>query len=670
VTRTGKWAALSFYALVSFLFFGFFGNYSRFYFGDGNDPLMVVWFLRWWPWAVSHGVDPLFTHLVWQPAGFNLTWATSVPAAALVGLPITLAKNAVLTFNVLQLLAPALAAWTAFLLCRRLSGDGLAALIGGFLFGFSTYELGELLGHLNLDLVCLVPAMLLLSVNRVTERVSRRRFVAMMALALLLQFGISVEIFASFCLFGAIAWVLFLLAAEATERVRLWHLATEVFLAFIIAAIVASPWLFTMFFRASDAPRQLNSPLLYSSDFLNFIIPTPVTRLGRSVFATISARFSGNESEQGAYLGAPLIMILILYLGERRHDRRALALLGVLVVAAVASLGPVLRVNGVDTGIPMPWSLFLHAPLIRSALPGRFALYVSLASAVAATQWIASARRARGRGTRVALGVVACLFLVPNRGLFRWREVPTLAFFRPANVEAVLGRNANVIVLPFGWTGPGMTWQWQSGMRFTQSGGYVGFTPVSFDVPLVRALFANRPTPDFANALAAFAATHHVTFVLAGPGTAPALRDALDALGWPARTIDAVRVIRVPPLRTLRFAYVRGDIWPPFDHWNWIGARLVLVTHGRPMAVALTAKEVPGAVGPVRLAVASATGSRIFVLQPGSAAILRLDVPTDGTLTITADRTWSADRIGHNGDARRFSVQIGFDGTPPAIPEQ
>ena len=75
--------------------------------------------------------------------------------------PLTWLANPVVSFNVLTLLAPALSAWTAFLLARYLTRDRFASFIGGYLFGFSSYELGQLLGHLHMDLIFIVPLLLL-----------------------------------------------------------------------------------------------------------------------------------------------------------------------------------------------------------------------------------------------------------------------------------------------------------------------------------------------------------------------------------------------------------------------------------------------------------------------------------------------------------------------------
>jgi len=153
--------ALILYLALSLIYFGTVKNYSHRYLGFGADPIAYIWFLNWWPWAIGHGLNPFVSYYVWHPHGYNMTWAGSVPAAALLMFPVTWIANPVVSFNVLSLLAPALAAGAGFLLARYLTRDTSASFIGGYLFGFSSYELGHLLGHLNLDLIFVVPLLVL-----------------------------------------------------------------------------------------------------------------------------------------------------------------------------------------------------------------------------------------------------------------------------------------------------------------------------------------------------------------------------------------------------------------------------------------------------------------------------------------------------------------------------
>src|SRR5205814_6393611 len=47
--------------------------------GKQRDPEIFVWSFAWWPHAIAHWTNPLFTHEIYAPTGINLTWTTSVP---------------------------------------------------------------------------------------------------------------------------------------------------------------------------------------------------------------------------------------------------------------------------------------------------------------------------------------------------------------------------------------------------------------------------------------------------------------------------------------------------------------------------------------------------------------------------------------------------------------
>ena len=82
---------------------------------------------------------------------------TGAPGPSLLVSPLTLAAGPVVSYNLLALLACPLAAWSAFLLCRHVTGRFAPSLLGGYLFGFSTYMLGHVGIHVNLELVFPVP---------------------------------------------------------------------------------------------------------------------------------------------------------------------------------------------------------------------------------------------------------------------------------------------------------------------------------------------------------------------------------------------------------------------------------------------------------------------------------------------------------------------------------
>lgn len=79
------------YIFLSLLSYGRALDWHRFLLANvGGDAWSFVWFLNWWPWSIMHGHNPLYSSFVYAPHGYDLTWATAVPTAALLALPITL----------------------------------------------------------------------------------------------------------------------------------------------------------------------------------------------------------------------------------------------------------------------------------------------------------------------------------------------------------------------------------------------------------------------------------------------------------------------------------------------------------------------------------------------------------------------------------------------------
>ncbi len=654
------------YLVLALLYFGTVGNYGQMYLGYGLDPVGFIWFLNWWPWAIAHGLNPFISYYVWYPHGFNMTWATSIPSAALLMWPLTWLSSPVVSYNVLSLVAPALAAWTGFLLARYLTRDTPASLVGGYLFGFSSYELGEMLGHLNLDMIFLVPLLVLMVIQRIRGDLSRPRFVAALALAMVVQLGFSSELLATACFFGAITWAIFLVFAAEQERRRLWEAAAEIILAAGIMAVVAAPYLY--FFVTQnrvDVPPQIHDAAAFSNDPLNYVLPYEVLP-GRTLFWSnpLPALHAYRDNAgYDAYLGLPLILILILQLRELRRRPYLKPLLFILLVIAILSLGPTLHIAGVDTSLLLPWSLGTHLPLIRQALPNRFSMYVALAAGLTVALWLSAARTGRERTGRYLLSGLACLWLLPNLEMVRhWTPAPPEPFFEPQNVAAFIEKGANVIILPY--LGPGLLWQWQSGMRFTQSGGYVGFVPVleAENWPVITYLLTGVAPPSFESDLSQFCLAHRVSAILVGPGTPPALAAAVSALHWQETNDHGVRVVRVPDPHSMHYYQVSGDYWlrdPAIFADSWMGREVKIVTHEQPLDVRFTGQSRPAELGPVEIR-ASVDGSEVASYRIGQSDTQVLKVPANASVTLTASATFVPKGLPRDAEQRHLSVLLGL----------
>jgi hypothetical protein len=86
--------------------------------------------MRWWPYAVSHWTNPLFSNQIGAPHGYELAWASTTPSVDLLMWPVTSGFGVLVSYNVMLLLVPPVSAWAAFIAARRV--NRLLAI--GFLF--------------------------------------------------------------------------------------------------------------------------------------------------------------------------------------------------------------------------------------------------------------------------------------------------------------------------------------------------------------------------------------------------------------------------------------------------------------------------------------------------------------------------------------------------------
>ncbi len=649
-------AAFLIYLTLSLVFFGRSADWTGHYLGVSVDPVSFVWFLNWWPFALRHGLNPFISQFVWAPQGGNLTWSTSIPTLALAALPITLLGGPVVSYNLVAVAAPALSAGTAFLLARYLTRDWAAALVGGYIYGFSSYELGQMQGHPNLAFTCLLPLMLLLCARRARSDFGRRPFIVCMAALILAQLGVSTEILLTFLLFGAIFWAVFLILAPAAGRPVFYSLALEIITAGLIAIVAAAPFFVFIVIGLPAVPDVIYSTADYSSDLLNFVLPTTMTAIGWRLSAPIANAFTGNSTEQGAYLGLPLLGLLGFYFLQHRQQVFARALLIIFVILCVGSLGPLLHYAGHDRQIMLPWRAASSLPLLEDALPCRFSMYVSLVAAIAASCYLAGpGRRRTGRFVLAGIAVIA---LVPNLPVFLWSAWPAQAFFSPRNVARVIGPNHTAILLPFGINGPGMAWQLDAGMAFKQAGGYIGFVPEQeWAYPATMEFLLGEAWPNFGDDLTAYCATHHVDALLIGPGTPPAISAGIQAMGWQQQTDHGMLVVKPPAASGLAYYYAEGDYWASIAPENWMGRQVTVSTHDMPVEVTLTGSGyIPGQL---LVTQTGPGGSRNFYV--GNGQTRSVEVPANTAVTLTAAKTFVPARVIHNGDTRHLSILISFE---------
>lgn len=477
--------------------------------GVGEDPPQLIWFFSWPAYALTHGQSPFFSNAIDYPSGVNLMWNATMHLIGIVTWPIHALFGPVLTYNLVETLAPALSAWTAFLWMRRKVTHPVAAALGGALFGFSPGMLGQLLGHTHIAVAFVPPLILMVLEDIVID--TRRSAVRMGALLGLLgaaQLLIGEEVLTITALIAFMGIGVLAGMYPSKVRERLPRAAAGLAVAGGVFLALSAVPLGVQFLGPQGIHGLVHAKDTYVADLLSFVTPDQMQWLAPAKFVRLFSRFPGSSlAESDAYLGVPLILLL-LFTAIRHWGRPEVRSATVLAAMLGAlSLGGTIHYAGNDTQIPslvlvlliplfwrvipvpatmatfaVAWLILNRVPFLANVLAVRLTLYVYLFAglllAVFVDRVLNRVRRERAIGALALL--VALIPLAPALPYASFAaNVP--AYFTEASVQRVPGSSV-AIVFPYADAlhSKSMLWQAAADLRFKMPSGYA-FTPASAD---------------------------------------------------------------------------------------------------------------------------------------------------------------------------------------------
>ena len=466
----------------------------------GGDVNEQIWFLAQTPWALVHGHNPFFNNFLNAPNGINLLDNTTMPLLGMLGAPITFLLGPIATWNILLNVALATSALTFYLMARRFVRWRPAAFVAGLVYGFSPFAVAQGAVHLFL-VVGALPPLVILFLDRFFRTRSDPPWLTGLVVGgcFVAEFYISSEVFVSMVVLtviaGAVAGAWWVFRGPGIDVARLAKMGV------IAVAVIAvggglGAWL------ALTGPEHVHGPEQpavaiagLSSDPVGIVVPTLFERiafgpttLGDSLVAQRGADWSIVQPapwEGGAYVGVPLLVILVVgtIVLWRRRFVRFVAFMA--VAGMVLSMGSVLHVDGHLTGVPLPFTVLAHLPLLDSSIASRYVAFFWLFAALLLAmildafylRMVAEDRPSdRFRATLNTSILVCCglLLLIPA-----WPYESG-----PANVPAWFTTQGHsipvgttVVVYPFASSvdSSAMLWQAMADMRFRMPGGYAIF---------------------------------------------------------------------------------------------------------------------------------------------------------------------------------------------------
>jgi hypothetical protein len=352
-----------------------------------GDPEQQTWFLAWTSYALTHGLNPFLTSYLHAPAGANLAIDTSMPLLGALGMPVTLLAGPIATFNLLLRIGLAASGASMFGVLRRYVPWWPAAFGGGLLFAFSPYLANQAVRHLFLIFVPLVPLLIPLLDDWLVSRTrSPLRSGLLIGLVAGLQYLISPEILLTSALMAVVGLGFLALRYrdDLAERARL--LAKGAVTAVPVFGVIAGYAVWMLLagpLRPRGAVHTLSGLTRYHGDLLSPLFPTSHQLIAPSALASVgNALPTGATIEDGFYLGLPLLLLLGYLIVRCRKVPLVGAAAVVGVVAFILGLGPKLTLNGKSTGVPLPFEVFLHLPVLQNLEAARLSLFIQVAAAI------------------------------------------------------------------------------------------------------------------------------------------------------------------------------------------------------------------------------------------------------------------------------------------------
>jgi hypothetical protein len=343
---------------------------------DAGDPLLVAWMLGWDADRIRHGFAGIWDAPNFFPYHHTLLYSEHLLGVAVFTAPLQwLTGNPIFVYNIAFLASQIGSALGMYVLGRRMTGRGDAALIAAVVFACQPFRASHS-SHLQLLVLGWLP-LSIWALHSYFESKQLRYLLAATAFYL-------VQALTSgyFAYYGLLPLIL-VAAYEFQTRGFPHHALGHLVLVGVLAALVMFPVIraYADLRRESGLRRPLDEITSQSADVGDYASASPSLYVWGGI--------GSGRGEHELFPGGVAIVLGVLSLaGVRRgSDRGVIVLYGVIFVSAfVLSLGPAPRIFGHSIGIsgPYRWLLSVTPGLDGLRVPARLAVIVYVALAVLA----------------------------------------------------------------------------------------------------------------------------------------------------------------------------------------------------------------------------------------------------------------------------------------------
>jgi len=389
--------------------------------GNGIDDPPLTWNLWWVQDALlRQGVNPFDSDYIFYPLGINLAFYTLTVLNGLLSIPLQATMGLLPASNLVLLSSFVLSGYGAFLLVGYVlsrspgtSGDApprkfsflLPSFGAGLLYAFASSKLAyAALGQWNIASSQWIP-FYVLCLLRIGDHPRRWRYPLLAAFFLLLQAYAELT-YASFLVLFTALWAAWQIATRfrSGDTVRLVGNLVLLGSIFVVGLFpVLAMMIPDMMVEGDIFVEKGGFAGAFSADLVGFLVPT----MYHPLFGSLVERFQFDYSVgQHLYLGYSVLALVAagaIWAWRRSSAVRFWTLST--VAFWLMTLGPTLRVNGHDTGIPLPFALVARLPFFKgNRYPSRYSVLFVLSLSVLVAFGLAAILKRRETASRLSAG--------------------------------------------------------------------------------------------------------------------------------------------------------------------------------------------------------------------------------------------------------------------------